>query len=29
METINLGISTCLLGENVRYDGGTHTAVAG
>ena len=22
METIKLGISTCLLGENVRYDGG-------
>ena len=22
MEKIKLGISTCLLGENVRYDGG-------
>jgi len=22
MEKIRLGISTCLLGENVRYDGG-------
>jgi uncharacterized protein YbbK (DUF523 family) len=22
MEEIKLGISTCLLGENVRYDGG-------
>jgi uncharacterized protein YbbK (DUF523 family) len=29
METITLGISTCLLGENIRYDDGTHPAVAG
>jgi hypothetical protein len=26
---ITLGIITCLLGENVRYDNGTHPAIAG
>jgi len=29
MEKITIGISACLLGENVRYDNGTHPAVAG